>query len=541
MSVRLLLIFVIVSFVHKIHAQNDSTVAQYELNRMNNLFGYRIKMNILKEGEIVSLPNEEIQISLEELRQMSESQRKDLRLYIVRFIVAHEFAHQVQYYRYKDNPEFMRDDDVSRTIIEEQADILAGYTFFLLSPELLQYKNSHPQLVEEIFTELFRTTYELGIKENTLGSHPSKRDRMLAVRLGLNCGSSWVYDYLVKSDPSVLKQMGISFETFEKQIKSMMDFVDFKKEEDIVKWSYRQAKKILNFDLKVSTDIVLTTPLHERYVYREQDNESFVEYHLKYENRSDKRIEMDMEVFVAHVNSLDLNTPVNYMKMNAKHYHLFFLPGESKQIEGTLLCSKMESDLFGETRLREENKVVIVYPGVGTDDAIYSCDYPDVAVDKNHTEKVAGLYAASYDRSKYLGFQSFYTAFINTYLLDDRDLIKGVGEVNQEYPDEIDYISPFQFLEGTRTIVTENADHKITMANICFPNYYPNSEKVLTTYQLLRDELIKISLKNGKFEEGKIGEGNWANYSGELCDIYLQTIKNDQNQMYSIKISIFFD
>jgi len=519
-------------------SQNDSTVAATELQRMNNTFGYRIKMNITKEGRIESLPNQEIQLSLAELKQISPVTRKDIRFYTVRFIVAHEFAHQMQYYRYANEPKFMNSDLVSKTLIETQADILAGLIFFQISPEILVYQGSAPQLVNDIFKELFVVTHNMGISENTLGSHPSKRDRMLAVRLGLTNGFSFTYDQWVKSDTIRAIQNGITYPIFKKQMHDQFRYINLDNAiEDMISWSYRQAKKIVNYDRNIATGIVLLTPLKERVIWHEDISNPYVEYKLTYKNISTKNIDIEMEVFVAHVNRLKSDTPESYRKVNVEHYKFSILPGQSKTIKGKLLWLKNENDVFGNFELRDIDMPRIVYPGMSSD-GIYSCSYTNDLSNKVYQENIANI---NFPTSSGLNdFRTFYYTILNTCGFNYQDAIKGMGQVNLNYPDEITYVSSIQFEDETLTLVNVDSMNKISSIEIFFQNYYPQANSILTKYIEIK-KILNMELNDSKIEEGQIGEKFWVNYSSKESDVYLQTIKNDATKQYTVKLLILFN
>lgn len=403
---KMFVLALLLSFYNIIYSQNDSTVAATELKRMNEMFGYQIKMDIKEKGRIVSLPNQVIELSLEELKRISLIAEKNLRFYIVRFVVAHEFSHQVQYYRLGNNPKFMNNDLISKTTLETQADILAASVFFMLSPELMVYEKSDPDFLKKVLNTLFNVTYNMGISENTLGSHPSKRDRMLAVRLGFTNGLSMVYDDWVKSDTVRAINNGITLPVFKKQMEDQFKFLDLKNNEDIVFWSYRQAKKIVNYDRKIATGIVLVTPRDKRHFFHETSEDPYVDYNLTYKNISDKSIDVQMEVFVALISRENPDSPENYRKLNVRHYDFTLLPGQTTTLADKLLWLKNENDANGIFEIQKSEMPRIVYPGISAVDGIYSCSYTDDLSDNVYQENIENLFFTDSDPS--LSFQIFF-------------------------------------------------------------------------------------------------------------------------------------
>jgi hypothetical protein len=534
------ILILIINLLHSfVFAQNDSIVAMTELQRMNYAFGYNIKMKITKEGGLTSLPNQEIQISLNELKHILPTTRKDIRFYMIRFIVAHEFAHQIQYYKFVNDSKFMNDDLISRTLIETQADIMAGLIFFKMSPELLIYIGSHPQLVNDVFKELFTVTYNLGIRENTIGSHPSKRDRMLAVRLGLTNGLSFVYDQWIKSNPNHAIQMGITYPIFKKQMDEQFRFIDLENGENMISWSYRQSKKIINYDRGISTNIILLTDHNKRVNWHTEITNPYVDYKLTYKNIGNRSIDIEMEVFIAHVDRSESNSPETYRKVNVNHYKFSLLPNQSKTIEGKLLWLKNENDMVVDFELRDSDMPRIVYPGLTSDDGIYSCSYSNDSSSQVYQKNIKNLNFKNLKDTN--AFKSFFLEILNTCELDYQNFIKGIGEVHLKDSSEITYVSSIQFEDGTLTLVNVNSTRNISSVYTLFPNFYPNSNKIVEKYTNIKNQLNSIDeLTKSKIEEGQIGGNLWIKYSNTDYEVNLKTIKNKNDKVYSIMFVIIF-
>ena len=515
------------------HAQNDSTVAATELNRFNVTFGHRIKMNITNDGVISSLPNQEIQMSLKELQRISPIKRKDIRFYIVRFIVSHEAAHQIQYYRYSNNKRFMNNDLVSKTIIETQADILAGLTFFKLSPELLIYMKTRPGFVDTVLTEVFNVAFSMGITENTLGTHPSKRDRMLAIRLGMTNGFSFVFDELVKSDTARAISSGLTLEKFKKMMEDQFRFIDLNPNEGIVEWSYRQAKKIVNYDRKVATGIVLTTPDNQRFKFYTERAYPYVDYDLTYKNISLKSIDVEMEVFVAHIKRIPKPNEESYKKVNVDHYKFTLSPGQRKTVQGKLMWLKNENDIEGEMELSDDAKPVIVFPGIQSNDAIYSCSYTNDVSDQVYQENVKELHFDNPNEA--FSFSLYLNAAINACLQKDKNILKGIGDINTKYPDEITYFSSLQFDQETNTYASIDSTQTINV-EMQTANFYPDENKLFSKFAIIKAQLDQ--LENLKKEERSIGDWPWIDYTGETYSVNLNMVKDNAKKEYSIKMSI---
>nr|WP_315200975.1 hypothetical protein [uncultured Flavobacterium sp.] len=520
-----------------IYSQNDATVATTELKRMNEMFGYGVKMNVKDKGQIVSLPNQVIELSLDELKRISPITEKNIRFYIVRFVVAHEFAHQIQYYRFGNNPKFMNNDLVSKTLIEAQADILAGSIFLMISPELQVYKETKPEFFKKIFNELFKVTYNMGISEYTLGSHPSKRDRMLAARLGFTNGFTMVYDNWVKMDTVRAIQSGITHEIFKKQMKDQFRFIDLKDNEDILLWSYRQAKKIVNYDRKIATGIVLVTPPDKRHFYHESNTDPYVDYSLTYKNITSKSIDVEMEVFVVLVSREKPDSPENYRKLNVRHYDFTLLPGQTKTVEDKLLWLKNENDIGGNFEMQENEMPRIVYPGKSTEDGIYLCSYTNDFSNRVYQENITNVNFS--DSTISFNFQIFLEKILVLKNFKNDEFIKGIGEYSTINPDELKYVSSIQLDGETTTSVTIDNTQQISLIEVSFPNYFPEKEKMLAKFNEIKSIIDKHEGFSKK-EEGTVGDNLWAVYSNDECDIYIETYQYEPININTIRLQFIF-
>lgn len=531
---RLFNTLVLVCSITVAYAQNDSTVAVTELSRFNKMFGHRIKMTITNDDVISSLPNQEIRMSLKELQHISPIKRRDIRRYIVRFIVSHEAAHQIQYLNYGTSRRFMNNDLISRTIIETQADILAGLSFLKLSPELFLYMETRPGFVDTVLTEVFNVAFSMGIRENTLGTHPSKRDRMLAIRLGMTNGFSFVFDEAVKADPSRAIRLGVTLEKFQKIMEDQFRFIDLNRGEGMLQWSYRQAKKIVNYDRKVSTGIVLTTPVNQRCKFHEHSSYPYVDYDLTYRNISTKSIDMEMEVFVAHVKRIPRPNEESYRKVNVDHYKFTLLPGQQKTVRNKLMWLKNDNDVNGEMELSDDAKPVIVFPGIQTNDAIYSCSYTNDASEQVYQEPIKDLFFDSHD--EIFSFSLYLNAAISASLQKDKNILKGIGDLNTEYPDEITYLSSLQFDDETRTYASTDSTQAISL-EMQTANFYPDENKLLDKFAMMKAQLDQ--LEDLKKEERLIGDWPWIDYTGATYSVNLNLIKDNARKEYLIKMSIW--
>ncbi len=517
-------------FWKPIYPQNDSIVAITELTRLNDYYGYRINMTVKQEGSIISLPNQEIQISLAELKRISPLINKRVRFYVVRFIVQHEFAHQMQYYKYGNDPKYMNDDPISKMLIETQADIMAGHMLFEMSPEIMVYQQSHPQMIDSIFNELFRISHDMGIRENTLGSHPSKHDRLIAVTLGMTNGLGYIFDRWVK-------QRGLISQDFAEMMDKHFYFIDLDKKEDMLSWSYRQAKKIVNYDRKISSEIVLTTPADKRQFFYPDKSNPYVDYNLTYKNIGNKSIDVDIEVYVAHVKLAYPDSLGDYRKINVDHHKFTLLPGESKILKGRLSWLKRDYSLTGNFELSESYMPRIVYPGSKfNQDAIYSCTYSNDNPSVIYQDSLKGYHF--FESEDFLDFPVFFNLLLNAYSLNE-NISSGIGAIHSNLPDEIVYASSIQFKEGSYTSVNINSQQKISAIEVFFVDFYSDENKLNATFSEI-EKILDKELKSYEKETGQENGNLYLYYTGKNFDVSIEIYKNEASKEYSIKMELLF-
>ncbi|OAN61658.1 hypothetical protein A8B79_04320 [Balneola sp. EhC07] len=527
-------LFLVLFFTSNTYSWQTSEFLHNELNIMNYEWGYRIKMDVNSSGNISSLPDQKIQMGLAELDRLTGSHDQRVKYYLYRFILAHEFAHQVQYYKYKNDQQKLNDDLITRKILETQAEINAGLLFFIRSPELYNSFFSQPELAVEVFRELFNVAFRLGTTENTIASHPSKKERMLAIRLGVMNGFSFLFDQHMKSNPLAAQQMGITPQKFKSIMDAQFEFIDIKQGDDILEWSYRQAQKIVNYDRKIASNLVLTTPRGTRHSFDTDPINPYAFYDLTYSNIGKRKLDVEMEVFIALVGRESPDSGESYRKLNVDHYKFSLDPGESKTIEGILSWSKNEhvmDDFLGITPLEMPR---IVYPSLISEEAIYSVLFSDGNPSTVEQDSIKFL---SFNESDAIQeFPAFFNSILNAFLLNDKNVIQSLGELNHYREDTYSYLSSIQFEDDIKTRIVTDMEKNIISIEVDFPEYNSH-QSVHRMYSqiidLLEDELFDYR----KYATDEVDEAFVA-YSLYSYNVKLEYWKNSLTNKFELLLSI---
>ncbi|WP_405296807.1 ImmA/IrrE family metallo-endopeptidase [Algibacter sp. Ld11] len=493
-------------------------------------------MDITKSGNIISLPNKTIRLNIDKINSIVKSSNSIVKEYIIRFIVAHEFAHQMQYQAYKDHPNYMNNDLVSRTIIETQADILASLMLLYINFELFDFIKQKPLLINEIFEELLNVAIEIGSNEHTIGTHPNKRDRALAFRLGFTNGLGYIYDQRVKANPALNIKMGLTPEIFKKQMDYILNFVDNKNDEELFAWSYRQAKKILNYDRKVSNNLVLITPPNQRITFHTGKSHPYVDYDLTYKNIGNKSIIIEMEVFVSLINRINPKSAKSFRKLNVNHYSFYLPPQGTYRIQDKLRWDKGENDPHGILEISKDQMPSIIYPNINTPDAIYSCSYVSKdSLNKVHQESIKYLNLLEKEDIS-LDFMIYINSILNTCLVENEDIIQGLGEKNFFLKNTLLYDSSIQYGQNTKTTVITDLQKQILKVELDFPHYSSQNNHVKNFYQNLKNTL-DTEFSDCNKTEGQDSYSFWVTYRCDSYELFLQG-KNNKKEDYPLYFSI---
>jgi hypothetical protein len=522
---------VLLLFSVTVDAQNDSIVARTELQRLNKMFGYRAELKF-EPTFSAALSSELINISLPELKKISAVSDRPTRLYLVRFIVAHEFAHHIQFYKYRNNSRYLSNDDVSRMMIEAQADVLGGLMFGKLSPELNVYMQTEPERFDEIFKRLYVSIYDMGTTENTHGTHPSKADRVMAMKLGMFSGVTHNLDELYKERASNGIVQPLSLIDHRNLFKKILDFIDLNENEDSVEWAYRQAKKIIGYDRSIANNVVLITPLAKAHQFKNEAGDANYYYDLIYKNIGNKSIDVEMEVYVEAI-----------QKINGKDYgdkyntqqHKFTIPaGATRRISGKLNWKRRSWDKEINGSVDNEGYMRLIYPGVYTSDALISCKYT------NETSVVPGTkieyLGVTGSQTASLKFPNFYQALFNKVSLPGRTTT-GVGRLHDRYDNTVVYASSIQFEEGSETYILVDTADKTSrpLVEVIFPFSSMAKYKELKT-------MIAAKWTNGKTDEYTLG--SLTKYTLEVDEVYLvlELMKSTTaSDKYAVRLSFLWD
>ena len=208
-----------------------------EEQRLENNTGIKARLYWADMDDAMSLSDGRLIIGLQLYRQITNSVSRDKQLEALRLVLAHEFAHQVQYSIYGTNV-----DQWTPQEKELQADCFAGVWFFAQNvidldgdPAASDRIQSSASSAEELVRRVFRTA---DVRWNSPESHGSADQRSVAVKNGLY---EWINIY--NENVVVRQQAKATFKDRHKSAKCYLTCVwDLK---DFAGWTRREARLLV--------------------------------------------------------------------------------------------------------------------------------------------------------------------------------------------------------------------------------------------------------------------------------------------------------
>jgi len=532
-SFFLLILIYIIS--NNVLAQSDSTIAKSEVDKLNSHWGYRVKLVVHPTGDITAnRQTNSIDLSLSILKSLESVKDKPDRTYLIKMIIYHEFTHHMQFYKYGSKAGLLANDLVSRTLAETQADVNAGSLMIIMNPDLPALLFSKPE-GDVMLSKLMQVMFDMGIRENTIGTHPSKNDRIIAFRLGLMSGISYWFDNTIKRNPQFVAALNMTPQKHKVIMDEVFRVTDYRPPEDILAWSYRQARKIINDDRRLMNDLILITPPTQRTKYDESEDNPFGSYNLTYKNTGQNTLDINMEVNMVQVRR-DLPLAVRFhRRINARLYRFELKPGETFTAKDRMNWKKSETDPSDLTALPNNYYPRMIYPGSGDDDQLISCLITSNTVMKSRKEEI-NYFGLSGKKADYSSFSIYFNKLMTAHLLKD-DVRTGIGNIDNTNGKAVAFSSSIQFAENSRTAVVLNKTTGKTSFRLSYK---------LTSLELLKAKFKEIKGYLSKELSNYVQSpySVWGNeamaYISDNSVVDLIMITNPGEQLYVLEMSLAF-
>jgi len=299
-----------------------------------------------------------ITINLSQVNRLVNIAGKKSDIPVIRMLLSHELAHQVQYKMYPMGLEIL--------LSECQADILAGFFLFqinmrdfyqnketlkITSIEDPRFKTEKERL-ENITFSLFTSIFALGDDYGYENSHPRSLQRRTALRDGNLYGSMWLFDNLAK-DMTAKLETKIQHRQTVRRYKSLLNYLP---EDNVITWSLRHAQKIIHTENENCRDIVV----YNDWKWNTSADHPFLFYNQTIRNTGKKRLTVNFlnQLYIKKTD--DPDNSMYWINTATASYSVTLPPGQSKLIKDSLRWE------------RENNAVMPSFIPFGNANSMYS-------------------------------------------------------------------------------------------------------------------------------------------------------------------------
>jgi|GEM_PF-6925836 len=539
-----------------VDAQINEEFIKTEFNRLLHVSkpNFPVQLEIVQVGEMVSIKDEgKVVFALDQYSKFSTGLSDSGKKFLVQILLAHELSHQFQFNWLKGKTELL-DKPVFRMLLEAQADLLAGYSFgSLLMYDITRKNISESEVSTNDFYDVFEIILDMGIAENSMGTHPSRNDRLMSLKHGMDFGMAFFAIDEAKLHPEIIISYYGSLENYDKKIRKTLNLLDFNySTENPFSWCYKLAKRIVNYDSNVAKNLVLIRPEGGLGIdWKTTQENPIVNYSFDYMNISDRTIIVEMEVYVSHVLRASSDNSVYHTKRNSRLHRLVFEPREIRTVRGSLNWDEVVTDDSNMTSLYENKMPTLVFPHSGSIESWMTCKYLDQVESFDQTGSIMN-YLELESRSKPSSFKlaANIEQLLRYLKYDSEKLSVGVGDFH--FYDStnvffVEYACPIYFDENAdvKTILNFPSDNilKTTKPDDIelFISYVPfeHGNKALEKFNFLInafDAVLNKHTKHDNFDKEKYKE---ASYEGPEYDIDLLMYFNEKDGDWSVDIEIY--
>lgn len=367
---------------------------------------------------------------------------------IVRLLIAHELAHQMQYREYL---------VPSYTLLNEcQADIIAGFLLFLVNNQdfvkirdQLKVKSADDPLIKPVFNRLSDITFALYASIFSIGdnysrdnNHPRSIERRTALRDGNTYGYFRLFETVAK-DPGVAEKYRLQGRAGIKLYKTLLNIYP---DDDLLGWSLRHARKIIHAKLDNCRNIVVLN----KWEWHPSSDHPFVAYTQKIRNIGNNTVTINyLNQLYGRLNT-DPNNSLYWTNISTASKAITLHPGESGTITDSLKWSAFEPGLP-------------VYVPLGDVNSLYSCSC---------LNDVFPVQLQVRDNAEVLVNKPTDEAVLDVFISERKtlmNLIAGIGiQENSKDDNTVSYDSKLQYPSAKKTTIHFNIPTKQYTLDVLF-------------------------------------------------------------------------
>jgi hypothetical protein len=339
----------------QVSLENDIRAEFAKIKGLSREPGISIRLENDAETSSRALEGGVIVVNLNQVNEILSKLNVSYHRYIIRFLIAHEVGHQLQY-RYPNN-------EANQVVNECQADLLAGYLLMqTIGDEYIQTLvrlnitgMDDPRIrteVEKLKPDLFKAltaVFDLGDNFRPDHLHPKSEQRRTALRDGLAYGNLWWLD-ATSNDPNIPANQKAHLPPMIKLYKQLLSF---REGDNVITWSLRRSKKIVHHQSESCKNIVAFV----EWEWNTSADNPVVTYSMKIKNIGEKltNIDFDNQVFtVLRENSAN---SLYWDLRSVKSYQVTLNPGEVKSVKDKLKWVTSKELMPSFTCLTDENSL----------------------------------------------------------------------------------------------------------------------------------------------------------------------------------------
>lgn len=268
-------------------ATNEGELARSVENIFNEIrkeFGVAATLSLTDNSVSDSDPNGNVTIGIRWLEGIFKNAEVSASVETIRFVVAHELWHQVQF---QDGDSSLFEASETRRVLECEADLAAArYIYRVAGLSVDSHENTMQEFIEAA-RAVERLAQSVGLPLHSAADHPTQEQRRKAVVFGLSRG---IVDQFSSSD----FDNEIDYNTYER-LRRVLDLANGESDR---MWSRRICERIVNFRQEALSGIKVEEP--EINFVRDEQNESIqgdvVYFNLPYVNVSNQAVRVSLAV-----------------------------------------------------------------------------------------------------------------------------------------------------------------------------------------------------------------------------------------------------
>jgi hypothetical protein len=337
MKLKLILLGTMLAWFSAAGADNTESYVKDAFAKISKAAkSWNIRMQIVSgnEGVTHSEPDGTIVINIDEVKQIVSRIGYGYEQAAVRMIVAHEFAHEMQFINFHSTRMNMPK-ECEADVLSGALTVIAGFydVFDHPTPGLItdyNYQSIWNRLDDKgnSLNECSSLMLQLGEDFTRENTHPNKDQRLIAFRIGAYYGTDWIIGKFHDMDTNPARAASVK-----KTYETMQNVIDYDPvKDDMMGWSLKIATYITHWYPPACRDIAV---YHFFKKDSDIDGHKFT-YWYKIKNIGEKTVILIFDDQAFRIRRTDPNNIVFWRNTSTAKHAIELKPGEIKQFSGKI-------------------------------------------------------------------------------------------------------------------------------------------------------------------------------------------------------------